>query len=302
MKPKQLKETLRGCMKAKLPVLLKGAPGIGKCLGKGTPILMYDGTIKDVENIIKGDRIMGPDSKPRQVQSTTKGKGELYWVIPKKGLVYIVNKYHVLSLRMSPVRIGRKSRTIEISVGEYLKTSTTFKHHAKEWRTGVDFAEQGILLDPYLLGLWLGDGDRRRPCFTNIDPEIIDWLIIHGRKLHLPAKFYKTSNTAKHIALTGKRGGGRSSRGQNTIQNSLEYYGLVKAKHVPHVYKANSREVRLQVLAGLIDTDGSLASNCYEIVQKSRRLSDDIVFLARSLGLAAYLKKTKKTCTNTGAV
>ena len=67
-------------------------------------------------------------------------------------------------------------------------------------------------------------------------------------------------------------------------------------KHIPHIYKCNSKEVRLELLAGLIDSDGSLQSNGYDIIQKNERLLDDIIFLARSLGFAAYKLKCEKSC------
>jgi hypothetical protein len=66
--------------------------------------------------------------------------------------------------------------------------------------------------------------------------------------------------------------------------NAFNMLGLFNNKHIPDVYKYNSREVRLQVLAGLIDTDGYNASGCYEITQKSKQLADDIEYLAFSLG------------------
>lgn len=63
-------------------------------------------------------------------------------------------------------------------------------------------------------------------------------------------------------------------------------------------YKCNSRNVRLELLAGIIDSDGYYHDNCYEIIQKNERLLDDIVFIARSLGFSSYKKKINKTCTN----
>src|SRR5262249_47722751 len=71
--------------------LLAAATGAGKCLGEGTPVLMFDGTIKPVEKIAVGELLMGPDSKPRRVLSTAEGVGQLYKVTPTKGDSYVVN-------------------------------------------------------------------------------------------------------------------------------------------------------------------------------------------------------------------
>ncbi|MFC2031453.1 ATP-binding protein [Chloroflexota bacterium] len=77
-------------------------------------------------------------------------------------------------------------------------------------------------------------------------------------------------------------------------------YDLFDNKHIPLAFKANSRYVRLEVLAGLVDTDGYLIHNCFEIIQKSKQLAEDIQWLARSVGLAATLRSVQKTCTNNG--
>jgi hypothetical protein len=76
----------------------------------------------------------------------------------------------------------------------------------------------------------------------------------------------------------------------------LKQNNLINNKHVPDLYKINSREIRLQVIAGLIDTDGYMINNTYEIIQKSKQLTDDIVFIARSLGLATTTRVAEKSC------
>jgi hypothetical protein len=68
---------------------------------------------------------------------------------------------------------------------------------------------------------------------------------------------------------------------------------LLNNKYIPFDYKINDRETRLQVLAGLIDSDGHLNCNgkMFEITQKNKTLADDIVFIARSLGFASTIKE-----------
>jgi hypothetical protein len=84
--------------------------GQGKCLGKDTPIMMYDGTLKMVQDVVVGDVIMGDDSTSRNVLSTIQGREQLYKVSEvysdeKNGGVryettsYIVNESHILSLK-----------------------------------------------------------------------------------------------------------------------------------------------------------------------------------------------------------
>jgi len=77
---------------------------------------------------------------------------------------------------------------------------------------------------------------------------------------------------------------------------------LLNNKYIPFDYKINDRETRLQVLAGLIDSDGHLNCNgkMFEITQKNKTLADDIVFIARSLGFASTIKEVVKYCIYNG--
>jgi len=76
----------------------------------------------------------------------------------------------------------------------------------------------------------------------------------------------------------------------------LRDLNLIQNKHIPEIYKCNSRDIQLQVLAGIIDSDGSLIDGGagWEITQKNEKLFDDLLYLCRSLGFACC----EKTCTN----
>jgi hypothetical protein len=84
-------------------IAIKGPMGTGKCHGINTPILMYDGSIKMVQDIIVGDIVMGDDSQPRNVLSLGRGVDDLYEVIPSKGEKYVVNSEHILCLKQSGI-------------------------------------------------------------------------------------------------------------------------------------------------------------------------------------------------------
>lgn len=68
------------------------------CHAKGTPILLYDGTVKSAEDIQVGDQLMGPDSQPRTVTELHTGVDSLYRITPSKGGSFTVNRGHILSL------------------------------------------------------------------------------------------------------------------------------------------------------------------------------------------------------------
>jgi len=102
--------------------------GRGKCLGENTHILMYDGTLKMVQDIVIGDELMGDDSKVRNVLSIARGKEKMYKIkdlsSPNVDVSYVVNASHILSLREP----GSK-KTVDMSITEYLKT-----YKEKKWR------------------------------------------------------------------------------------------------------------------------------------------------------------------------
>jgi hypothetical protein len=84
--------------------------------------------------------------------------------------------------------------------------------------------------------------------------------------------------------------------------DALEKYNLINNKHIPSTYKCNDRNTRLELLAGLIDSDGYYCpkGKVFSITQKNDTLANDILYLARSLGFAAYLTRTEKSCTYKG--
>jgi len=272
--------------------------GHGKCLAKGTKVLMFDGSTKKIEDIQIGEKIMSPDSKAKTVLDLGYGKEEMF-EIKQRGLSYVVNKSHILSLRSNNACI--KDKLINISVDEYLNKSDWFKKQYKGWTTGVDFKKKEVGLEPYFLGVWLGDGTSESARITNIEPEIETYLKGYANRLGL--KYFKAvyGNKTPTLSITsGEQGGNHSAF---SIQSELKKMGLKNNKHIPDLYKINSKDVRLEILAGLIDTDGYLYSNhgtCYEIIQKSENLSNDIVYLCRSLGLSAVLNKCTKSIKGTG--
>src|SRR5690625_7313720 len=91
----------------------------------------------------------------------------------------------------------------------------------------------------------------------------------------------------------------KGTKGPNTkpLMNALIHYNLKHNKHIPHRYKTGSRDTRLKVLAGLIDTDGSYSSG-FDIVQKTKRLAEDIEFIAGYLEIVVNKTKCGITYSN----
>ena len=295
-----------------LDMLVRQATGIAKCLATGTLVRMFDGSLKQVENICVGDVVMGPDSKQRRVVETTSGTGELYRISSTYRAPlfepYIVNSEHVLALKHTGVvRHGDrylfgpylKDEHLEITVGDYLKKSKHFKRMVKGFKTGVEFVDQELPLDPYFLGLWLGDGTSKHTAVTTADPEIREYLYAFAERNCLKIRVQDPNRTAPTYHITpGIRGGNISPKHKNFVRRNglretMKSLGVIGNKHIPQQYLVNSRRKRMQLLAGLIDSDGHLnkPSGCgYTIVSKWEHLANEIRELACSLGLAAKVR------------
>jgi SpoVK/Ycf46/Vps4 family AAA+-type ATPase len=315
-------------------IMFYGPAGTGKCLDPREKVIMFDGTMKEARKISPGDLLMGDDSTSRTVLSVCSGEDEMYRITPTRGESFVVNEPHILTLVSScrpRVKLcakegrhkvlwmeGGKQRSktftgldaetlnkairfrnsimfkedvIDIPLDEYLKKPKSWKALYKGYRTDVDWPEDNDLpLDPYILGMWLGDGSSHHPQITNTDSEVLDELEEKFGKMGLKMTPLKgdpiTYNISKDTAIT------------NGFTDGLRELNLQLNKHIPQRYITNSRDVRHQVLAGLIDSDGHLTTGCYEIIQKNKVLADGIVFLARSCGYYVSIKEVEKTCTN----
>ena len=113
--------------------------GGSQCLGFNTPILMFDGTIKMVQDVQVGDLLMGPDSQPRRVESLARGREEMFKVIPVKGEPWICNRSHTLSLKEYTLRTRS---TANITVDDYLKLAKSMQTNYKLYRLNPDNKER----------------------------------------------------------------------------------------------------------------------------------------------------------------
>lgn len=269
--------------------LFLGSTGTGKCHGRGTKIMMFDGSIKNVEDVKVGDLLMGDDSKPRRVISLANGFDDMYRIKYKSGQ-FTCNSDHVLSLKKTGTY-----EVVNIPLNDYLNKNKTFKHTHKLWSNSIDFQPKEVSVDPYLIGLWLGDGDKNRIGITTADTEIVNYLksVADQYDLKLNKRDMK-NNKASTYYLTGENW----TNNKNKLTIEFRKYGLLDKnenfkKFIPKDYMINSYQVRLSVLAGLIDSDGYFNSNCYFISSNNKYLSEQIVYLCRSLGFMAIITDKK---------
>lgn len=322
-------------------VLLLGRRRSGKCLLKGEQVLMYDGSIKNIEDIKIGELVMGDDSTPRMVLELHDGIDEMYKVTNCRGESYTVNSHHILSL----IYTGKKNirerkdkqsyqvswfnqykckleyktfsyknkdkenvnieakkfldnlkddRIIDIPIKDFLKLSNKYRQNLLGYQVPIEFSEKEYPIDPYMIGYWLGDGTSEKALITSQDSTVLHYF---AKKLPLINCYlqYRPSNKYSY-GINGQRLKGHKNN-INTFLNNLRQLNLTKEKHIPMIYKCNSRENRLKLLAGFIDADGHLGNrHDFEITQsiKHEKLMDDLVYLAKSLGFSA-IKCIKNT-------
>lgn len=271
-------------------VLLQSPTGSGKCLAPDTPVMLFSGDVVRACDVKAGQLLMGPDSKPRRVLSTCRGRGEMYRVTPTKGDAYVVNDVHILTLRMNANAGGyKKGEFVDISIPDYFAKSKSFRHCAKGFRCNVMFPSRGMLrISPYYMGLWLGDGARKDYSLTIGDKDlqaIMPYIKREAEAFGVEIKEGRERGACRRFYLNNGRGGSR-----NPLSQAFVDLGLGQKKFVPDVYKFASRRDRLELIAGLVDTDGYMSgSGCYDWVSKDKQLAEDLVFLCRSVGLAAYM-------------
>ena len=256
--------------------IIKLSCGGGKCLGFNTPILMYDGTIKMVQDIKIGDILMGDDSKPRNVLKLARGREQMYQVSQVSQLSqvsqvsqfndenYIVNSSHILSL-YNPntnqiVDIGIKDYlelenkyanyincSDEITLSENSQQNTTIKSELYGFKVNVKFNLKPVPFDPYFFGDYL---------MSNLD--LCDYY------------------------------------SENELEKISNYDRFNYIGKIPNEYKANHYTIQLKLLAGIIDAIGVVVEDSYTIIIPiNSQLYSDIIFILNSLGLNYILNKQK---------
>lgn len=276
---------------------------VALCFGENTEIRMGDGSIKFIQDIKAGDFVMNNIGEPEEVVEIGNGVEELYEVKQQASDSYVVSKDHILYLEqkanISTIKDDGIKKILvqdfnESILGKYrYRTTYGIKNNL------LEFNKKSLLLEPYYLGLYIGDGCIKKGCIVadiKKSNEIVTYLSEYAKRIGNEYGL-KTYGICHYI---NKKTGSKSI---NFIRQSLKTLDIFDKKIIPTEYLLSTVNDRLELLAGLIDTDGNITnkgktSQAYEFSQTNRiELIEQIEFLARSLG---FKVKRRVIITNKG--
>lgn len=274
-----------------------GGGGLGKCLGPDVLVQMFDGSTKAARDIKIGDILMGDDNEGRRVLESNPGFGPMYRIVPERGEPWTCNDEHILSLICGYDKLcgngsvsaeRYKGMKVDVPLKEWIAWSKSKKEYFFQYHVGAEFPAKGIPFDPYIYGAWIGDGGFDVPALHTPDgPMARAWVDYFS---HYPGMMVTSGYHDKcpmWCARIIERGPGRSNPFTDFIRTSR----AKGEKIIRSDYLENSRHNRLQLLAGLIDSDGWVQANhAYGFCTKSENLARQVLWLARSLGLCATLR------------
>jgi len=279
--------------------LILAARDHGKSVKITTPVRLHSGKIALAKDLVVGDQLIGMDGTKRTITNIGYGiDNNMYEISQYRGDVYTVNSRHTLTLFKKIYKWNPKMRTsqwvdselVDIDIEDYLKLS---EYQRKTlyygFKVGLEFPKQNVTIDPYWLGMWLGDGTRFNTEINKPDKEVLRYCIRYAIKLGMAFTLHRDEKGIDGCSIVSKSR--NKVKGSNKLLNDLREYNLIDNKHIPAQYLCNSKAVRYQLLAGLIDTDGNLHDGCYYISQNNEELAKQIKDLADGLGFATTIRK-----------
>ncbi len=270
----------------------------GRAQTVSTPVLTPDGW-RPIGGLRVGDLVVGSDGEPTPVLGVyPQGEKDIYRVSAQDGASTLCCGEHLWTVRtLYDKRYGKPWRTLPTQdmIGK-LRATHAHRYELPLLSAPVRYPERSVPLDPYALGLLLGDGcitGSRTLAFSTDDPELAEALedAVPGVELQYRSRV--------DYGLRPARLPGEAVALENPVTGALRAVGLLgtrsRTKFVPDDYLYNTPEVRLAVLQGLLDTDGGPVTQAdrtcrVEYTTTSPRLRDDVVELVRSLGGVTYVR------------
>ena len=286
-------------------IILSGQPG---CQPAGSKVLMGNGKWKNIEDIQVGEFVMSPQLDGsvipvKTIDSLVYENRDIYKVASKgvrQSISYRCSGNHILPLnvlkwtsRAGGIKRKHITKLEEMTVEEFISKSKTYKEKARLFTSPpIELPEKEFKIHPYLLGVYIGDGCLgkyrvtptssrfKNPVLTNPSLEIVQRMRDNGADLG-------NSYLRENIYSTTLRGKTAEDFKELSVWGKLSHF-----KFIPEEYKTGSLQQRLELLAGLIDTDGTAA----EYSSVSLQLAEDFKELIFSVGGYATLRERYTTC------
>ena len=284
-----------------------------KALALDTPIPTPDGW-KTMGGISVGDIVFGQTGKPTVVI----GESEIfdkpmYEVTFEDGDKIKASGDHIWTVKTKNSRRTARSRSKHIGSGKrYRKDgwydittaemASDFVCHRKDGKGNeykyrvpmngsVEYEEKNLPIAPYLLGVWLGDGTSVCTNVTVSDSDADEMMTNVERASGYRCELHHAKNRSSYFKVDKQS---NNQKNESSFIFNLKKLNLIGNKHIPRDYLQSSRDQRLELLKGLMDTDGSVsrAGEC-SFIQKSETLSMQVLELINSLGIKATIKKRK---------
>jgi phosphate starvation-inducible protein PhoH and related proteins len=269
----------------------------GRASPVDTPVLTPDG-FRPIGSLAVGDLVIGSDGEPTPVIGVfPQGEKDIYRVTAQDGASVLCSGDHLWAVATrDDCRRGKPRRvlTTREMIGN-LRANHYHRYELPLHSAPVCFPHREMPMDPYALGLLLGDGcltGSTTPSFATADIELA-WEL----QARLPGVQVRPQGRPNYLLTQTASPSVRTALAENPLTGAVRRLGLYgtrsTTKFVPDLYLYNSANVRLAVLQGLLDTDGGPAAQrgrtCrVQYTTTSPRLRDDVVFLVRSLGGVAY--------------
>ena len=274
----------------------------GKCWSPDTLLRKYDGSLVRADEVKVGDVMMGSHNEPQTVLSTTSGKDQMFRIRSNQDgcrIDFTCNSVHVLTVRfavdLSNTRsaykdVYKKGEVYDIPLNEFLQLPSYIRSRFNLIRQQIDYPERQHIIDPYILGLWLGDGDKAHPRIAVgvNEPEIMSAVIDYCSKNGFEYNIRYQNHSVGECCEVGIKSG-------KILPEEMRRLNIEGNKHIPQEYLIDSVENRLQLLAGLIDSDGCLDKRGnLGFYNTDKILVDTVVELCDSLGFRTTVNKQVK--------
>jgi hypothetical protein len=281
--------------------------GGGEPLALDTPVPTPDGWTT-MGDIAVGDYVFGRDGNPIEVLST----GEVHEgrecyrvtfsdrtsiVADASHLWTVIDRNAARSHAADDDGIRRRPETT-LTTGQLRDGIREWRERGKEGNrygipAGAPVVLDGVdlLVDPYVLGVWLGDGQTAGAAICGAEPDLAFIAAEIEARGYSVTRWTSTPGKTPVIGLPGG------------LLAALRALGVLGDKHIPSEYLRSSLSQRLDLLRGLMDTDGTvghLGHETCEYSSKHERLASQVAELARSLGYRATLARKEEPRSRTG--